>query len=63
MEIKEFLDIVYDKRILKILEKYFDKKPFITKIDAFHSENNGTKKMKWKNKNAYWWLKFTNNSK
>ena len=52
LEIKEFLDIVYDKRILKILEKYFDKKPFITKIDAFHSENNGNeknemKKQKW----------------
>ncbi len=52
MEIKEFLNIVYDKKILKILKRYFDKKPFIKKIDIFHSENNGSeknemKKQKW----------------
>ena len=44
LEIKEFLNIVYNKEILEILEKYFNKKPFIRKIDAFHSENNGSEK-------------------
>lgn len=50
--IKEFNDIVYDRKIIKIIKNYFNKDPYIKKIEVFHSENNGSqkdeiKKQKW----------------
>ena len=52
LNIKEFNKIIYDEKIINILKKYFGKKPFLKKIDIFHSENyeednNVMKKQKW----------------